>query len=307
MSLFQDLRFALRITRKNPGFTAVAVAALALGIGANSTVFTVVNTILFKSLPFKDGHEIVSLSCIRTDKGGARSAVSYSDFQDWRSRAASLQGIAAFSTGTMNVTDPNGVPERYSGAWLTANAFGVIGQSPVIGRDFLPQEDQPGAQPVVLIGYGMWQNRYGGRPDILGKTIRVNAVSATVIGIMPQGMKFPFDADLWMPLLKTKDREARNYRDLAVFGRLSKGVPTAQASSERQGIRQMLAGLTLGVIGAVAADRVMEKLLLHTSAADPAVNLAGALLLCVVALSACMIPAWRASRLDPLLALRFKR
>ncbi len=241
MSLFQDLRFGLRMTRKNPGFTAVAVAALALGIGANNTVFTLVNTILFKSLPFKDGHEIVSLSSIRTDKGGERSGVSYPDFQDWRALATSFQGMAAFSLGTMNVSDQNGVPERFSGAWLTASAFTVIGQSPILGRDFLPEEDRPGAQTVVLLGYGMWQDRYGGRPEILGKTIRVNSVPATVIGIMPQGMKFPFDAELWMPLLRTKEREARNYRDLQVFGRLAKGVTTARASSELKEIAGRLA------------------------------------------------------------------
>ena len=241
MSLFQDLRFALRITRKNPGFTAVAVMALALGIGANNTVFTLVNTILFKSLPFKDGYEIVSLSCTRSARETERVGVSYPDFQDWRARTRSFQGIAAFSVSTMNMSDQGGVPERYSGAWLTANAFRLIGQSPVMGRDFHPDEDQRGAQPVVLLGYGVWQDRYGGSPEVLGKTIRVNAVPATVIGIMPQGMKFPFDAELWMPLLQTKEREARNYRDLSVFARLGKGVPEAQASSELKEIAGQLA------------------------------------------------------------------
>lgn len=254
MSLFQDLRFALRITRKNPGFTAVAVAALALGIGANNTVFTLVNTILFKSLPFKDGHEIVSLGCIRTDMGGSRSAVSYRDFEDWRAQTKSYQGMAAFSTGTMNVSDELGVPERYSGAWLTANAFTVIGQSPVMGRDFQPAEDQPGAQAVVLIGYGMWQDRYGGRPEILGKTIRVNAVPATVVGIMPQGMKFPFSAEIWMPLLRTKEREERNYRDLAVFGRLAKGIPPAWARNELKEIAGQLAKGYAQTNAAISAD-----------------------------------------------------
>lgn len=196
MSLFQDLRFALRITRKNPAFTAVAVRALALGIGANNTVFTLVNTILLKSLPFKDGHEIVSLGCNRPGRGTEMLVVSYPDFQDWRARDRSFQGMAAFATGTMNVSDEGGAAERLSGAWLTANAFGLIGQSPVMGRDFLPEEDQRGAQPVVLLGYGVWQARYGGNPGILGKTIRVNAVPATVIGIMPQGMKFLPDRDV---------------------------------------------------------------------------------------------------------------
>ncbi len=240
MSLFQDLRFALRIMRKNPGFTAVTAMALALGIGANNTAFTLVNTILLKNLPFKDGHEIVSLGCSRPSKGTVNMAVSYPDFQDWRARSRSFQGIGAFVIGTMNVSDEGGVPERLSGAWLSANSFALIGQSPVMGRDFLPEEDQRQAQPVALLGYGMWQARYGGNPAILGKTIRLNAVPATVIGIMPQGMKFPFDAELWMPLIQTRDREERSYRDLLVFGRLCKRMTVAQAQSELKGIAAQL-------------------------------------------------------------------
>jgi putative ABC transport system permease protein len=241
MTLLQDVRFALRLMRKNPGFTAVAVIALALGIGANNTVFTLVNTILLKSLPFRDGHEIVSLGCNDFAKGTENMAVSYLDFKDWSARSRSFQGVAAFSIGTMNLSNEGAVPERLSGAWLSADAFKVIGLSPVLGRDFLPAEDRPGASSVVLLGYGVWQNRFGGEPGILGKTIRVNSIPATVIGIMPRGMKFPFDAELWMPLLQTKDRESRNFRDLQVFARLGNGVSIAQAGSELNGIARQLA------------------------------------------------------------------
>jgi putative ABC transport system permease protein len=241
MTLVQDVRFALRLMRKNPGFTAVAVIALALGIGANNTVFTLVNTILLKSLPFKDGHEIVSLGCNNLAKGTENMPVSYLDFKDWSARSRSFQGVAAFAIGTMNVSNEGAVPERLSGAWLTANAFGVIGLSPALGRDFLPAEDRPGASSVVLLGYGVWQNRFGGDPGVLGKTIRVNAIPATVIGIMPRGMKFPFDAELWMPLLQTKDREARSFRDLQGFARLGKGVSVVKARSELGGIARQLA------------------------------------------------------------------
>ena len=241
MTLFQDVRFALRVMRKNPGFTAVAVMALALGIGANNTVFTLVNTILLKSLPFKDGHEIVSLGCKNLAKGTSDMPVSYLDFKDWSARLQSFQGVAAFASGTMNVSNEGAVPERLSGAWLTANAFRVLGLSPIVGRDFLPAEDRPGASPVVLLGYGVWQNRFGGDPGILGRTIRVNAIPATVVGVIPRGIKFPFDAELWMPLLQTKDREARDFRDLQGFARLRKGVSVAEAGSELNGIARQLA------------------------------------------------------------------
>jgi putative ABC transport system permease protein len=241
MSIFQDLRFALRMMRKNPGFSAIAILALGLGIGANNTVFTLVNTILLKSLPFKDGQEIVHLGCNDLSRGAGSLAVSYPDFADWKAQARSFHGIAAFSTGTMNVSDEGGVPERLSGAWLTANAFSLVELSPILGRDFLPIEDQRNAQPVVLLGYGVWQSRYGGNPQIVGKTIRVNAIPATVIGVMSQGMKFPFDAELWMPLIQTPNREARDNRDLLVFGRLRKGLSTAQARAELIGITGRLA------------------------------------------------------------------
>jgi putative ABC transport system permease protein len=239
--MLQDLRFALRMMRKNPGFCAIAVLALGLGIGANNTVFTLVNTILLKSLPFKDGQEIVHLGCKHLSRGMDRMAVSYPDFADWRAQARSFQGIAAFTTGTMNVSDEGGAPERFSGAWLTAGTFRLIGLSPILGRDFLPAEDQRNAQPVVLLGYGAWQTRYGGDPGIVGKTIRINALPSTVIGVMAQGMKFPFDAELWMPLIQTPNREERGNRDLLVFGRLRKDVSMAQAQAELTGITGRLA------------------------------------------------------------------
>lgn len=241
MSLLQDVRFAMRMMRKNPGFAAVAVLALALGIGANTTVFTIVNTILLKSLPSRDGHEIVHLGSINLTGRSKTTSVSYPDYRDWRSQTRSFQDVAAFTTGTMNVSDSGGVPERLSGAWLTTNAFRTIGLSPVLGRDFMSGEDQRGAQPVVILGYGIWQSRYGGNREILGKAIRINSVPAVVIGVMPQGMKFPFDAELWMPLLQTRDREARDFRDLAVFARLGKGISAQQAQIELNGIAGQLA------------------------------------------------------------------
>lgn len=237
----QDLRFACRMVRKNPGFCAIAVLALGLGIGANNTVFTLVNTILLKNLPFKNGEEIVSLGCKNDSRGMDRMPVSYPDFADWRAQARSFQGIAAFNIGTMNISDGGVVPERFSGAWLTANAFSLIGLNPVLGRDFHPDEDQRSAQPVVILGYGVWQTRYGGDPGIVGRTIRVNAVPTTVVGVMEKGIKFPFDAELWLPLIQTPDREARDNRDLLAFGRLRKDVSMAQAQAELAGITGRLA------------------------------------------------------------------
>lgn len=240
MSYFQDVRYALRIMGKNPGFASAAVVALALGIGANTTVFTITNAILWKNLPFKDPQQIAYLGCSNPAKGLERLSVSYPDFEDWRREAKSFQGLEAFSTGTMNVSDGSGVPERMNGNWVTAGAFRLIGQSTLLGRDFLAGEDRRGAQPVVILGYGIWQTRYGGDRGILGRTIRVNTVPATVVGVMPQGMRFPYNAALWMPLIPSAEQESREVRGITVFGRLLPGLSMAQARTEMDGIGRRL-------------------------------------------------------------------
>lgn len=240
MGYLQDLRYALRITGKNPGFASAAVVALALGIGANTTVFTITNAILWKSLPFENPRQIVYLGCSNPAKGLENLSVSYPDFHDWRQEAHSFQGLEGFSTGTMNVSDGSGVPERMNGNWVTAGAFRLIGQSPLLGRDFLKEEDRRGAQPVAILGYGMWQTRYGGDRGILGRTIRVNSIPATVVGIMPQGMQFPYNAQLWMPLIPSAEQESREVRSISAFGRLLPGVSIAQARTEMNGIGRRL-------------------------------------------------------------------
>ncbi len=143
----------------------------------------------------------------------------------------SFRALAAYTGGTMNVSDEGRAPERFSGSFVSANAFSVIGQAPVLGRDFAPEDDRPGAAAVVLLGNGVWTNRYGGDPAIIGRTIRVNDVPSIVIGVMPEGFKFPQNADLWQPLslvpgLETQKRDARG---LDVFGRLAPDVPLEQA------------------------------------------------------------------------------
>lgn len=140
----------------------------------------------------------------------------------------------------MNVSDGEGAPERMNGNWVTSGAFRLIGQRPMLGRDFLPEEDRVGAPSVVILGYGIWQSRYGGDPHILGRTIRVNAVPATIVGVMPQGMQFPYNAELWMPFVPTPVQQRRDVRSLAVFGRLLPAVSMAQARAEMEGVGRQL-------------------------------------------------------------------
>jgi putative ABC transport system permease protein len=228
----QDVRLAARLLAKDPWYTAVAVLALGLGIGVNSTIFTFVNAVLLRGLPYEDSHRIMYLNLVSPTTGSRAVPVSYPDYEEWRQQARSFEDLAAFRSGTMNVSDAERPAERALGVWITANTFGLLGQQPLIGRAFLPGEDAPAAQPVAIIGYGLWQNRYGGDPAILGRTIRVNEIPARIVGVMPQGMKFPNVAEMWMPLVPDENGRRRFTRTLGVFGRLRPGVVQEQAQAE---------------------------------------------------------------------------
>jgi putative ABC transport system permease protein len=241
MSFLQDLRYAVRLLVKDPWFAAVAAIALALGIGVNNTVFTIVNSVLIRGLPFDRPDEIMSLGT--RDARNRDRGVSYLEFQDWQNGNRSFVGLAAFSGQTMNVSDEGRAPERFGGPYISGNAFQLIGQKSLIGRDFLPEDDRPGAAPVVMLGNGIWKNRYGSDPGVIGRTIKVNELPATVIGVMPEGFKFPINADLWVPLtqLPGLTDQKRDARDFQVFGRLAAGVTPAQARAELTAVANRLA------------------------------------------------------------------
>src|SRR5687768_1936303 len=230
MGLLQDLRYALRLIVKERWFAAVAVVALSLGIGMNATVFTLVNAVLIRGLPFHDSGRLYMLSADRAQGGPA--GVSYPDLQDWRAATRAFEGLAAFGFSDFNIADDSALPEQVRGNLLTSNAFKVLGQQPLLGRDFAPDEDQKGAERVVILGHTLWSNRYGADPNVIGRAIRVNAQPATIIGVMPPGMKFPTNADIWMPLVPTAEQERRSARGIGVFGRLGAGATRAAAQAE---------------------------------------------------------------------------
>jgi predicted permease len=233
MGLWEDVRFAARLLVKDKWFTLVAVLALALGIGVNTTVFTFVNAVLIRGLPIEDPDRAMavdSLDPVRNDDMG----VSYLDFRDWRDATRTFESLAAYTSTTANVSDEGRLPERFSGIYISHNGFKIMRQRPVAGRDFLPEDDRPGAAPVVLIGFGMFQNRYGSNPNVIGRAVRINDVPATIIGVMPEGFKFPQNADLWLPLssVANLEQQKRNSRGLQVMGRLAPGMSREQAQSE---------------------------------------------------------------------------
>jgi putative ABC transport system permease protein len=242
VTLLQDVRYAVRLLVKDKWFTIVAVVALALGLGANNAVFTFVNAVLIRGLPFDDPDRIVAIGA--TDARGRNIGTSRLDFEDYRDGARSFAGLATFVGTTMNVSDEGRAAEQYSGSYMSANVFALIGQRPIIGRGFRPEDDRPGSEPVVLISDSIWKSRYGADANIIGRIIKANSLPGTVIGIMPPDMKFPNNADVWLPLsqLPPELRDSkRGVRSFQVFGRLAPGVTLSQARSEIQTIGARLA------------------------------------------------------------------
>ncbi len=238
---WQDLRFAVRLLVKERWFAAAAVLALGLGLGISSAAFTAYSGLLLRGLPVDDQRRVTALAM--RDETGGEQGVSYLDFRDWRDANGSFRGIAAYSEPPMNVSDPGMGTEQFFGARVTANAFSLLGVQPVLGRDFRPDDDRPGAPPVVLLGHGIWMMRYGANPEVLGRVIRVNDVPSTVIGVMPPGFKFPFWADLWQPLSLTPGlaEHERDRRVLRAVGRLADGVSLPRARAELDAVAAGLA------------------------------------------------------------------
>jgi putative ABC transport system permease protein len=242
MALWQDVRYAVRLLIKDRWFTAVAAIALALGIGANAAVFTFVNAVLLRGLPFDDPGRIVSIGSL--DARGRNLGVSRLDFNDIREAARSYSGLTMFMGAGVNVADEGKAPEQFGGAYVSANTFHMIGQRPVMGRDFSPTDDRPGAEPTVMLGSGIWKNRYGSDPSVIGRTIKVNSLVAMVIGVMAPDMKFPFNTELWIPLSMLPpelSNSKRGVRQFQVMGRLKPGVTLPQARAELQSIEEKLA------------------------------------------------------------------
>ena len=233
MTLWQDLRYAARLLVKDRWFTAVAATALGLGIGVNATVFTIVNAVLIRGLPFSQPERIISIGML--DVRGRPAGVSRPDFLDWREGTRAFSYLTLVLFAPVNVSDEGRPPEQFPGSYQSANMFGMIGQRPAIGRDFGPEDDGPGAAPVVILGHGIWKSRYGSDPAILTKSIKVNSLIASVIGVMPPDMKFPNNNELWLPasvLPPELVNSKRNVRNFQVMGRLADGVTLAQARSE---------------------------------------------------------------------------
>ncbi len=239
-TLLYDLRYAFRTLIKAPGFVALTVGCLALGIGVNSTIFSVVDTVAIRPLPFRDPDGLLSLYATQPVNGIDRGGVSYLDLQDWRSRTRAFSEMAAVTGRSLTLSDRD-EPERFDGATVTWNLFSMLGIQPILGRQIREEEDKPGAAHVVLLSYGIWQRRYAGDPAIIGHTITVNGDPHTVIGIMPPKFQFPERAQAWIPQTPIEYNGPRGARTVQVFGRLKPGLSVADARRDIAAIGEQLA------------------------------------------------------------------
>ena len=233
----QDLRYSFRLLLKRPGFTIVAVLALALGIGANTAIFSVVNAILLRPLAYQDPEQLVMLNH-DYPKINLKASVSAPGYAHYRDNAKSFASLAALTGGNFNLTD-NGEPERVNGGMISQNFFGTLGVTAAQGRLFTPEEDQPGRNKVVILNHAFWQRRYASNPGILNQTITLNGESYTVVGIMPPSFQFGRETgrlfDLWTPIAFTPEQLNFNRLTnefLVVIGRLKAGTTITQAQAE---------------------------------------------------------------------------
>ncbi|MES1244950.1 MAG: ABC transporter permease [Acidobacteriota bacterium] len=239
--IFRDLRFGFRMLAKTPGHTLAAVLALALGIGLSTAMFSIVYGAILRGLPFERSDRLMHVENNNPSKQQRSLEVYLPDFLVYRERQKSFEGLAAFYEGTINLSGDER-PERYEGAFISANFLGLLREKPLLGRGFQPGEDTPGAEPVVLLGWGAWQTRYNGDPKVIGKAVRINGEPGTIIGVMPRGFAFPLNQEIWVPL-RTDPLKTPRGKDptLEVFGRLRDGVSLEQARTEMQGITKAVA------------------------------------------------------------------
>jgi putative ABC transport system permease protein len=240
-TFWQDIRYGVRMLRKDAGFTAIALLTLALGIGANTAIFSILDAVLLKPLPFPEPDRLMAIWGTDSKAGEAHRALSYPDFTDYRDQNRNLEALAAYTDGTFTLTG-NAEPAQLHGGIVSASLLSVLRVAPAIGTGFTPEDDKPGAR-VVLLSHSMWKGRYGGDPAIIGRTIALNERRYTVIGVMPPSFQFPLDAeqvDLWttmaIEMVADQPEEAltaqRGAHFLYGIARLKTGTTLAQANAD---------------------------------------------------------------------------
>ena len=246
-TLIQDLRYGLRLLARSPGFTAIALLTLTLGIGATAAIFSVVDTVLLRSLPYREPQRLVSVFEDVSGAGFPRNTPAPGNYADCKAQTQIFEDAAATLQRVYNLTGGpsgrSGDPEELQGAGVTHNLFSMLGTKPALGRVFLPEEDRPGAAHVALIGHGLWKRRFGGDRSLIGRDILLNGEKYTVVGVMPPGFSYPFkDTEIWSPIAFAPGQLTnRGMHYLYVVARLRPGVTLAKANAELEVLGKRLA------------------------------------------------------------------
>ena len=240
-ALFRDVRFGLRMLLKTPGFTVVALATLALGIGANTAIFSLVNGVLLRPLPFPDAERIIYIEGKNPAAGITESNISFLDFTDWSQQTDLFASTAAYWTGNAQFGADGAEPERVPRAGVTTGFFSVLGVHPVLGRTFVSQDDKGWPQTVAIISHGLWKRRFGSDPAIVGKQVQMSARPLTIIGVMPPGFEYPEQTQVWVPTAVNLRDEPRDNRVWSAIARLNTGIDLKQAQTRLSAINAQLA------------------------------------------------------------------
>ncbi|MEY2575662.1 MAG: hypothetical protein QOF80_1149 [Verrucomicrobiota bacterium] len=239
-TLFQDIRYGIRMLLKHKGFTAVAVLALGLGIGANTAIFSLVNGVLLRPLPFPGAERIIYIEGKNPAAGITDSNISYLDFTDWSQQTDLFASTAAYWTGNANLGADGAEPERVPRAGVTTGFFSVLGVQPVLGRTFVPEDDKPGTFTAAIISHGLWKRRFGSDPDIVGKQVQISSRPLTVIGVMPPGFEYPEQTQVWVTSAVNLSEEPRDNRSWSAIARLNPGIDVKQAQTRLSAINAQL-------------------------------------------------------------------
>src|SRR5215213_5978449 len=227
-----DIRYALRNLSKRPGFTIIAVTTLALGIGANTAIFSAINALLLKPLPFPELDRVVAIWDKLPSRGVLHNEVAMANYLDWQSQNKSFEQLAVYRWWSANLTGGD-TPERIQGFLVSANFLDAVGMKPIMGRNFYAEENQPGKDAVAIITHSLWQRRFGGDPNILNKTVTINTIVRTVVGVMPEHFNFPKGAEIYAPLPMTPElMKSRGNHSYYVVGRLKSGVSIESAQAD---------------------------------------------------------------------------
>jgi putative ABC transport system permease protein len=239
-NLLQDIQYSLHMAIKKPGFTLIVVFVLALGIGANTAMFSVINAVLLRPLPYKDSGQLMALW--EQSKQMEEMSVAYPNFLDWQQQNRVFDHMAAFKSDNFNYTEGGGDPERKRGKQVSADFFTVLGVNPIHGRGFSPDDDKPGANPAVIISHAFWQNRLSSNPSLIGQPLKLNGKNYTLTGVLPADFEFNGETDIFVPLGLNADKmmDRGSHPGIYVVGRLKQGLTIEQARASMANVTSNL-------------------------------------------------------------------